>query len=82
MNRSDEDELNHTKKLIDNNISNYSAWHNRRYEYCFVIRCNFSEIALVTKLKLELITDSSCKQSNFNFITLGYWCLYENVAHW
>lgn len=31
LNRSDEDELNHTQDLIDKNISNYSAWHNRRY---------------------------------------------------
>ncbi|KAJ6694549.1 hypothetical protein OIU85_005249 [Salix viminalis] len=29
LNRSDEDELNHTQDLIDKNISNYSAWHNR-----------------------------------------------------
>ncbi|CAL1410844.1 unnamed protein product [Linum trigynum] len=29
MKRSDEDELEHTENMIDKNLSNYSAWHNR-----------------------------------------------------
>lgn len=30
-NRSDEEELHFTTDLINENFSNYSSWHNRRY---------------------------------------------------
>ncbi|KAL9997778.1 hypothetical protein Hdeb2414_s0599g00922481 [Helianthus debilis subsp. tardiflorus] len=36
-NISDEKELQYTTDMINDNFSNYSAWHNRRYGHLFQI---------------------------------------------
>ena len=41
LNISEVDELQYTKDMINKNFSNYSAWHNRRYnsDLVFTSQC-------------------------------------------
>jgi geranylgeranyl transferase type-2 subunit alpha len=49
MNRAEVDELQYTTDMINTNFSNYSAWHNRRYDL-IAIMFRFSDLFLAIKI--------------------------------
>ena len=49
MNRAEVDELQYTTNMINTNFSNYSAWHNRRYDL-IAIKFWFLDLFLVIKI--------------------------------